>query len=102
MILFWHLEHDPDQLPFSFQKHKSHFDLKWQCEQFTRFEKTTPMAAKVTNELKRKEGADKSETADLRELLLTKERQIKRQLRELDESDNPADQDEKCTRSAFL
>ena len=66
------IEHDPKNLQFSFQKHKSNIDLKWQMAQFTRYEKTSPMGAKLMNELKKK--GDKTnqyenpETADMREL----------------------------------
>lgn len=37
--------YSPDQVPFSFQQHKSAIDLKWQVSQFTRYEKTNPMEA---------------------------------------------------------
>lgn len=92
---------------FSFQRHKSNIDLKWQMAQFTRYEKTSPMGAKLTNELKKKKkdaaGANNrdSGTSDMRELHQSTERTIHKMLRELDNEENPGDQEIKATQNAF-
>ena len=69
-MVFINIEHDPEQVPFSFQKHKSNLDLKWQVAQFSRYEKTSPMNAKLSNELKSKQVYNKNDqaTADMLEL----------------------------------
>ena len=62
------------------------------------------MEAKLTNELRRKGKngkIDKSETADMRELLETTENQIRRKLNELDAIDNAKEQETKATSNAF-
>ena len=71
-------------------QHKSHFDLKWQCAQFTRYEKTSPMHAKISSPGHHKKkhtgpvSAIALETADLKETLAKTAKHIHKMQRELE------------------